>query len=99
MENDEDKDYVEVDADEIISPHWNEHYVDGASITNDGYAIRIAFVNHFPLNSSSKRQVKIYRKVDVVMSNIAFDSLYEAMKGLVDKREQREKITKSNVQE
>lgn len=84
MDSDNDEDYIEVDANEEISPHWNEYYVDGASITNDGYAIRIAFVNRFPQNSSSGRIVKVHRKVDVVMTKIAFESLYEAMTGLIN---------------
>lgn len=87
MDSDNDKYSVDVDATEVISPHWNEYYVDGASLTNDGYAIRIAFVNHFPQNSDSGRKVKIHRKVDVVMSRNAFDSLYKAMGELINIRE------------
>ena len=91
MDNDNNKEVVDVDLTDVFSPHWNEFYVDGASITIDEYAVRIAFVNHLPQNLSLGKRISTSRKVDVVMSEKAFNSLFQAMCELKDKVETQHK--------
>jgi len=85
MDSDENKDNVNLEVADIFSPQWNEFYVDGASITVDDYAVRIAFVNHLPQNLKSGKRINTTRKVDVVMSEKAFCNLFNVMEQIKDK--------------
>jgi hypothetical protein len=86
MDNDINKEKVSGDSTVIFSPSWNEFYVDGAFITVDDFAVRLAFINHIPKSIHEGTQaVSISRKVDVVMSEKAFIGLVNVMNQLKEK--------------
>jgi hypothetical protein len=99
MESDKSTDNVDVEFADVFSPNWNEFYVDGASITVDEYAVRIAFVNHLPQNLRSGKLISTTRKVDVVMSELAFLNLFKAMCELKDSIEKQEKTVQINEED
>lgn len=99
MDSNENEDDENIEVADVFSPQWNEFYVDGASITVDDYAVRIAFVNHLPQNLISGKRINTTRKVDVVMSEKAFLGLFNVMKQIKDKIDIRNNTTQTDDRE
>lgn len=92
MDDDINKEKASKGATVIFSPSWNEFYVDGAFITVDDFAVRLAFINHIPKSVPEGTQVvEISRKVDVVMSEKAFIGLVNVMNQLKENIERQDK--------
>lgn len=99
MDDNKSTENLDVEVVDIFSPNWNEFYVDGALLTVDDYAVRIAFINHLPQNVRSGKRINNTRKVDVVMSEKAFNNLLEAMVNLKDKIDKRDKTVQLKDEE
>lgn len=86
MDNVVNKEKISGDSIVTFSQSWNEFYADGAYITVDDFAVRLAFINHIPKPINEGTQtVGISRKVDVVMSEKAFIGLVDVMNQIKEK--------------